>query len=177
MTAKTTETDKFEHARENAKGWLASIEEMLEKLSGYQAAAEAAGWTGPHKDKFGATYFLDTTDGATWACADWKALCEAQSIEAEQDDDARQEIEESVLSVSVRDGWRQPGAPNEDGADEYEILLTTGGPALRIWGELDQHCQPSSAELQMQDWFLPWTRYPAPEATLLKFANCFWFGE
>ena len=180
MTTKTAETDKFEHARENAKGWLASIEEMLEKLGGYQAAAEAAGWTGPYKDKFGATYFRAENDEgtvSTWACADWKTLCDDMEIEAEQDDDARQEIEESVLSVSVRDGWRQPRMPNEDGADEYEILLTTDGPALRIWGELDRHCQPSSAELQMQDWLLPWTRYPAPEATLLEFANCFWFGE
>lgn len=180
MTTKTAETDKFEHARENAKGWLASIEEMLEKLSGYQAAAEAAGWTGPHKDKFGATYFRAENDEgtvSTWSCASWKDLCEAMEIEAEQSDEAREEIQESVLSVMVRDGWRQPGQVMEDGPEEYEILLTTGGPALRITGELERHGYPATAELQMQDWFLPWTRYPAPEATLLAFANCFWFGE
>jgi len=61
--------------------------------------------------------------------------------------------------------------------DEYELLLTTGGPALRIWGTLNEHCEPERAELQMQDWGTPWGRYPAPEATLLEFARCFWFGE
>ena len=56
-------------AIENAKGWYASIVEMLEALDGHETAAKAEGWTGPHKDKFGATYFEDTNDGQTWACA------------------------------------------------------------------------------------------------------------
>jgi hypothetical protein len=93
-----------------------------------------------------------------------------------RDDEARDEIEQSVLSVLVRDGWRTPGSPSEDGAEEYEILLSTGGPALRIWGTLDACGEPHSAELQHQDWGTPWTRYPAPEATLLQFARCFYFG-
>jgi hypothetical protein len=87
-----------------------------------------------------------------------------------------QTIHESALSVLVRDGWREPGAMADDGAEEYEILLSTGGPALRIWGRLSQYDEPETAELQMQDWGTPWTRYPAPEATLLKFAQCFSFG-
>jgi len=125
--------DKFEHARENAKGWLASIEEMLASL---------------------------TPDASTY--------------ETEE----KQNIHESVLSVMVRDDWRQPSSSEcREGPDEYEILLTTGGPALRIWGKLDEHCQPHTAELQMQDWGTPWTRYPAPEATLINFASCFYFGD
>lgn len=90
----------------------------------------------------------------------------------------RREIEESVLSVQVREGWRMPGGrvEKENRPEEYEILLSTGGPALRIVGQLDQYCQPSTAEMQMQDWGLPWTRYPAPEAQLLAFAAVFWFG-
>jgi hypothetical protein len=124
--------DQFEHARGNAQGWLASIEEMVEAL--------------------------DTKESETFETAE----------------DA---IRESVLSVMVRDGWRDPGSPAcEDGAEEYEILLTTGGPALRIWGRLSQYDEPETAELQMQDWGTPWTRYPAAEATLLKFAQCFYFG-
>ena len=125
----------MQHAIENAKGWLGSIEEMLE--TEWELAAQAAGWAGPLRD---------------------------------------QRIEESVLSVMVRDGWRAPGADREP-PEEYEILLATGGPALRIFGTLDQHCQPATAELQMQDWGTPWTRYPAPEETLLRFASVFWFGE
>jgi hypothetical protein len=124
--------DKFSSAKENARGWLSSIEEMVNAL--------------------------------------------ADSEPDESRDKAHDTIFESVLSVMVRDGWRLPGGPSEDGAEEYEILLTTGGPALRIWGLLDQFDEPRSAELQMQDWFLPWTRFPAPEETLLQFARCFYFG-
>lgn len=127
--AATKERDEFEHAKENAKGWMSSIEEMLGKLGN-----------------------------------------------DEHTEDVQREIQESVLSVSVRDDWHEPGKPAE-GIDEYEILLTTGGPALRIWGRLDDYCQPSSAELQMQDWGTPWTRYPAPESKLLEFAQQFWFGD
>jgi hypothetical protein len=133
------ETVDMQSARENAKGWLASIEEMLAEFD----AAKA-------KDR-------ETND-----------MRDYERVE---------QIHESVLSVMVRDGWRQPGqTANEDEPDEYEILLSTGGPALRIWGKLDRFCAPSSAEMQMQDWGTPWTRYPAPEATLLAFAQCFWFG-
>ena len=67
-------------------------------------------------------------------------------------EDMRQRIEESALSVRVRDGWRQPGS-TADGADEYEILLSTGGPALRIYGRLDRHGEPDlDPMLQWQDW-------------------------
>ena len=165
-----------DHGQKNAKCWLESIDEMLEALDGHEAAATDAGWTGPHKNKYGATYYQDETDGATWACGSWKELCEAQDIDAEENEDARDTIAESALSVQVRGGWHTPGLEDQP-ADEYEILLTTGGPALRIWGKLDGYGQPESAELQRQDWGTPWTRYLAPEETLLRFASCFYFGE
>jgi hypothetical protein len=122
------------HAQENAKGWLASIEEMLAALT--------------------------------------EASTNNTAYEA-----AEQAIHESILSVLVRDGWHEPGKSCEDGPDEYEILLTTGGPALRIWGKINDHGEPGTAELQYQDWGTLWTRYPAREVTLLSFAQCFWFGE
>jgi hypothetical protein len=134
MQTQTVERDQFEHAKSNASGWLASIEEMISDLE-----------------------------------ADNPSRSETR-------DEIEQRIHESVLSVMVRDGWRVPGTASDDGAEEYEILLTTGGPALRIWGKLSQYDDPETAELQMQDWGTPWTRYPAAEATLLKFAQCFYFG-
>jgi hypothetical protein len=91
-------------------------------------------------------------------------------------EDAEQIIHESVLSVEVRSDWHLPGQPFQSGG-EYNILLTTGGPALRIIGQLNDYCEPHSAELQYQDWGTPWTRYPSPEADLLKFAQCFYFGD
>jgi hypothetical protein len=128
----------------------------------------------------------DKVEHAKSNAAGWlssiEEMLEPLDIVDEEDpshDEAMQTIHESVLSVLVRDGWREPGGeigPNGD-AEEYEILLSTGGPALRIWGKLDQYSEPESAELQMQDWFLPWTRFPAAEATLLQFARCFYFGD
>ena len=64
--------------------------------------------------------------------------------------------------------------------DEYEILLSTGGPTLRIWGNLDAASEPQSAELQMQDWGTPWTdvRLSAEdEETLVAYCREFYFGE
>lgn len=112
---------------------------------------------------------------------------------ADETEAPRRRIEEDALSVQVRSGWYQPGASKEDRApEEYEILLCTGGPACRIVGELDDYCQPTSAQLEVQDWFQPWTEYhpinPADhtfssridtkaEETLLAYARCFYFGE
>jgi hypothetical protein len=92
------------------------------------------------------------------------------------DDSAREEIESSALSVLVRDGWYVPGQRPDDGPEEFEILLSTGGPGLRVYGRLDEYRQPHSPELQIQDSFLPWTPYPASQALLLEFAGCFYFG-
>jgi hypothetical protein len=61
-------------------------------------------------------------------------------------DEARDRITESPLSVLVRDGWRVPGADRET-AEEYEILLSTGGPALRIFGKLSDYGEPDDAEI------------------------------
>ncbi len=133
----------MQHAQENAKGWLASIEEMTQHLENVQNEDSE-----PENEK--------------------------------GREDAQQTIHESVLSVQVRGGWHTPGSLASEEActpEEYEILLSTGGPALRIIGRLNQYCEPESAELQMQDWGTPWTRYAAPEATLLLFAQQFFFGE
>lgn len=101
----------------------------------------------------------------------------------DQDDDAeeaaREVIEQDALSVEVRGGWRIPGADG-DGAEEYRILLTTGGPAVRIVGDLSQYGEPETAFLEVQDWGTQWTRFPVTSeaaAMLLTYAGCFYFGE
>lgn len=55
--------------------------ELFTPRQDWEEAALQEGWTGPHRDKFGATYFQDKTDGQTWACADWEELCQAHDIE------------------------------------------------------------------------------------------------
>ncbi|MFA5054095.1 MAG: hypothetical protein WC565_08545 [Parcubacteria group bacterium] len=92
-------------------------------------------------------------------------------------DEVRERIQESALSVQVRSGWYTPGETPKAG--EFEILLTTGGPALRIIGELDDYGQPDNARLEYQDWGTPWTSLPLfdDEDGVLTFARCFYFGE
>jgi hypothetical protein len=83
---------------------------------------------------------------------------------------------DSALSVEVRSCWTTPGAPME--ADEYMILITTGGPAVRVTGALGRYGAPASAWLEVQDWGTPWERYlPADAETLLDYASHFYFGE
>lgn len=90
---------------------------------------------------------------------------------------ARQAIAEDPLEVSVRTGWYAPGTENPE-AEEFMILLGTGGPATRIVGDLGQHGEPESARLECQDWGHPWTEYfGTDEDVLLEYARNFFFGE
>lgn len=91
---------------------------------------------------------------------------------------AENAIHEDALSVEVRSGWQVVGQKFE--ATEYNILLCTGGPAVRIIGELDQHNEPFSAALEYQDWGTPWTRYPCTADdlnALMTYAERFYYGE
>jgi len=92
------------------------------------------------------------------------------------EDEARQRITDDPLSLQVRSGWESPGESLT--ATEYEILLSTGGPATRIVGDLSEHKEPISATLQAQDWSTAWTAYgEADEDTLRAYADHFFFGE
>jgi hypothetical protein len=91
-------------------------------------------------------------------------------------EEAQTHIQEDALSIEVRSGWRALGDTLE--AEEFNILLTTGGPAVRIRGALDDNREPSRAWLEVQDWGTPWTRYyDALQEVLLAYARCFYFGE
>jgi len=89
----------------------------------------------------------------------------------------QQQIDEMPLSILVRSDWHEPGHIGE--TDEYEILLCTGGPAVRITGPLTSFEQPHDAFLQCQDWGTPWQPVAVDSETQLAlyyFACNFWFG-
>lgn len=95
------------------------------------------------------------------------------------EDAARRAIDEGPLSVEVRCGWYSPGSRADAEAEEYQILLGTGGPAARIIGELDRGT-PTTAVFQYQDWFKPWTDARLSredEATLLDYSQQFYFED
>ncbi|KKL25670.1 hypothetical protein LCGC14_2402940 [marine sediment metagenome] len=92
---------------------------------------------------------------------------------------AHEAILEDALSVEVRSGWHAPEAPHHPPL-EYCLLLCTGGPAVRIRGDLDSYGTPASVILEYQDWGTPWTVYPATgaeDAIMLVYAMQFYFGD
>lgn len=81
---------------------------------------------------------------------------------------------DDVLSVCVRSSWTPLGDDLE--ASEFELLLSTDGPACRIVGEL-RDGEPCRAEIQWQDCGTPWTRLPGQQCDALNwFASLFYFG-
>ena len=74
--------------------------------------------------------------------------------ELHDEDSARDAIREDALEVQVRSGWTNPSETLEPA--EFNILLCTGGPAVRIMGELDNYGNPERAWLEYKDWGTPW---------------------
>jgi len=102
------------------------------------------------------------------------AKLEEAAGDCQDEDDARQRIAEDPLSLRVF-GERTGGAWE---TTSYELLLGTGGPAVRIVGDLNEHGEPESARLEVQDWFKPWTEYlGADDEVLMSYAERFYFGE
>ena len=96
----------------------------------------------------------------------------------EQREEAEMIIHEDPLSVQVRNGWHNPGE-DEHEAEEFEILLCTGGPAARIVGDLSRYNTPERARLEYQDWFTAWTEYPlisGEEEKVLTYCSEFYFA-
>lgn len=176
-----TETKEQNHAEQNAKAWVESINEMLAKLTKEGAAKQFAdGLTEDERLKYlsdnDVTFDPDLDDSAEMLAnlIFDDAIC-PPDFEFDEDS-AREDIQNSALSLQVRSGWVTPG--EEMNAEEFEILLTTGGPALRIRGELNEHKEPDRAWLEYQDWGTPWTQYfDVEQDTLLTFCQQFFFGE
>lgn len=155
----TTDTDT---ARDQAKAQLENIQAMVAQL---EHAQECDGDL-DDCDLDGDVLFEALNNGVT------------DVEEYHDEDEARERIQEDPLSVQVRSQWVTPGGDEMEAA-EFEILLTTGGPAVRIIGELDGYGNPDHARLQYQDWGTPWTELldPRDMTTLIAYAQNFYFGE
>ena len=92
-------------------------------------------------------------------------------------EDLRERVLEDPLEILVRTEWHAIGAADVR-PDSYQILLSTGGPATRIVGGLDEHGEPTSATLEAQDWFQPWTAYRGGDREVLEeYAGHFCFAS
>lgn len=119
-----------------------------------------------------------------------QAGCQLESIKEmvaglnveETSKDYTQRINEDALDVNVRSGWYPPHDATSENrkAEEYTILLCSGGPACRIIGKLSEHGEPETARIEHQDWGTPWTEYRITgddEKIVLQYVCCFYFGE
>ncbi len=91
--------------------------------------------------------------------------------------DAETVIAEDPLEVAVRTDWHTLDVDSTE--TEYKILLCTGGPAVRIIGELGEHSDPQTARLEYQDWGTPWTELHTDaeeDEAMLTYAQQFYFG-
>ena len=96
-------------------------------------------------------------------------------------EETTQSILDSALSIEFRSGWYSSlydrvrlGEPAE-----FKILLTWGGPALRIIGEIENY-YAVNPKLQYQNWFEPWIDLEITESqekALNWFCNKFYFGD
>lgn len=183
-----TETN---HAQENAQAWLENIISMVKRLGHVQECKPYLDYDTDSHEVIDGCVALD--DVAAYF-GNRGGMPSLEDCERYHDADAALEaIMESPLSVEVRSDWVNPGSYLDAPScwAEYKILLTTGGPALRIIGELDQYGEPESARLEYQDWGTPWTEYSvfrdsgiesftereAMQGALLTFARQFYYGS
>ena len=171
---------------------LGEVKDELEALSDArdEIVTEKARWIGENPGRF-----LAPQDARTnWALAhpdendrlgeiedeikeleDELASLLAEAGDCEDEDQARERIQEDPLEVQVRGGWHTPGEESED--EEFTILLCTGGPTVRIRGELNRG-EPDRAWIEYQDWGTPWTQFfGADQEPLLAYCREFFFGE
>lgn len=164
------EAKEKNRAREQAKMQLEDIVATVKRL---EHARECAGDDCELSDR-------EILEGLNIFYKEGMTASEEDRQNYHDEDDARENISDDPLSVEVRSGWHTPG-DEDDKPTEYLILLCTGGPAVRIIGDLDEHQQPDSAKIQYQDWFTPWeTLLPLKEEehdALLSYARQFYFGE
>lgn len=182
MTETTTEKDN--RSEQQARCQLEGIREMVAALSRETAAAA-------YSMTIDRAACAELLEGAGIQCYDSETLEELReavavniedgTIEPEDfefdEDAAREAIQEDPLSVEVRSGWSQPGVLE---AEEYMILLCTGGPAVRIVGDLGQRGEPSTASIEHQDWFTKWesiSMTEEEERDVLTYARQFYFGD
>jgi hypothetical protein len=187
-----TQTQERNYAKEQAKAQLESIVEMVTALNEERARECASREYVSSLDRDQCVALLLSIDIQSFDTETIEDLREAVAVNITDEtldpedfsfgfdeEEARERIQEDPLSIQLRSGWYAPGEEKPD-AEEFEILLCTGGPAVRIVGDLDGG-QPDRPRLQYQDWGTPWTEYfienDSDREALQTYCEQFYFGE
>ena len=114
---------------------------------------------------------------AAWKVAQGKGVVTYEGEELDEDT-MREYIEQDALSIQVRSDWQSPGS-EPSAPVEFEILLCTGGPAVRIIGDL-YNGEPDNPQVQYQDWGTPWTDYyndaEGQDKAILEYCRMYYWG-
>lgn len=119
----------------------------------------------------------------TEACRNWLSEIREWAGRRPQTGDTDDWLEErpEPLSIRVRSPWLDNGTKLELPLGEYEILLATGGPAVRLISTLDEDSEtvPVTAFMEGQNWFEPWERFTdasaEDSAAILLYVQSFYY--
>lgn len=100
------------------------------------------------------------------------AELEEQAGDCSDQEEAQQRIQEDPLSVEVRSGWVSMGDTME--AEEFRIVLCTGGPHVEIVGDLCNG-SPSSVRVLYRDWSESGELFDFDHDAVLTYCNQFCF--
>lgn len=173
------EKSKDEQLQEIGQAAMASIAEMVAALEcDYDRLQELKDERDAYVDEYTENGGDKSSGIAEWTSknpdeAEELTELEMAAGECESKEEAEQRIQEDPLSLQFRSGWVSNREEMEP--EEFELLLGTGGPAVRIIGEINQG-EPCRVRLQAQDWFTAWTDYRGQDTAVLEtYCRCFCF--
>ena len=153
-TPDTHET--FDAAKRDALWWIkqaedmAETEEMAKSLCAFAELADLESAPFNLQGPDGMRYWVEVSSEDAAELAE----LEGQAGEYESEDEARDAIYETPLSVEVRSGWHSVG---EDAGEpeEFRIVLCTGGPHVELTGDIG-----GSVRVVFSDWGESGEYYP-----------------
>jgi len=171
-------THETDHAKDQAMAQCASIREMVAALEcDYDRLDELRNDRDCYVQTVDAPPDLDTPEQWAIDCPDDAAELaelEASAGDCKDRDEAEQHIHEDALSVEIRSSWTSLGEKLE--ADEFRIVLCTGGPHVYLVGELNQG-EPDRVRVRYEDWGESGELFEFDHDTVLKYCQQFYFGE
>ena len=185
VSRETEKEENLKGARKQALAQMSSISGMVAALEcDYDRLQELRDERESLQSDITGAETEEEVNAANSAIIEWQSenAAELEELETaagdcENEDEARERIQEDPLDISVRSDWQNIGETLTP--SEFTILLCTGGPAVRIVGELDQHNEPSMAWIEYQDWYTPWAELAdgVSHSDLLTYCQQFYFGE
>lgn len=142
--------ERLEELRESADENRAIVADYVEKMDDWQANADAT------------------------AALEELAELEEAAGENTSEEQARETIDCDALSVEVRSGWVR--SKDEFEAEEFRIVLCTGGPHVEIVGDLDRGT-PSRVRVLYRDWGTAGELFDFDHDAVIEYCQQFYFGE